>query len=282
MRLLCFFGHHRSASSWTNDVLRQVCRKAGWDHRTVHNEAMVAGDLAGFCARVRPDLLTLSNARAGHLAALPPFRGLHLIRDPRDILVSSYFSHRNSHPTDRWPELVAHRAELRSLPQDEGLLLELGCRREQFEQMAAWTYDVPHILELKMEELTRAPLSGFLQIFNFWQRLGSDADSRSERGRETWNVCAHRLEERWRLGFQLPRRKLQAVAPRVLEQVLSTTSFADKSGGRAPGQADEHHHYRKGVVGDWRHYFHPELKRRFKDSFDGLVVQLGYEEGRAW
>ena len=30
------------------------------------------------------------------------FRGIHLIRDPRDIVVSGYFSHLKTHPENEW------------------------------------------------------------------------------------------------------------------------------------------------------------------------------------
>ena len=41
----------------------------------------------------------------------------------RDVLVSSYFSHRNSHPVSfagvEWPELVPHRERLLKHPDEE-------------------------------------------------------------------------------------------------------------------------------------------------------------------
>ncbi|MEX1061039.1 MAG: hypothetical protein WED13_08455, partial [Methyloceanibacter sp.] len=53
-----------------------------------------------------------------------PFRAVHVIRDPRDVVVSAYFSHLHSHPTSGWPELIDFRGKLTSLSTKEGLLAE--------------------------------------------------------------------------------------------------------------------------------------------------------------
>jgi hypothetical protein len=52
--------------------------------------------------------------------------------------------------------------------------------------------------------------------------------------------------------------------------------------GRERGVADPLSFLRKGVEGDWKHYFSPEAARLF-DSYAGdLLVELGYESNREW
>lgn len=282
MNLLCFFGHHRSASSWTNDSLRTIALACGWRHAIVHNPAMFQHDLKGFYQKKRPDLLTFSNAKWSYLTELPPFLGLHVIRDPRDVLVSSYFSHRNSHPTELWPELVSHRAELKRLSQVDGLLLELECRREQFEDMAAWQYGAEHIYELKMEDFTQRPEHYYPDLFRFWQRLAVSTHPKREELQVTLNRTILRIERRLGWHQKLPRWRTAVTWPWLLQEVIAANAFRRKSGGRVAGEVDLNHHYRMGIHGGWRRYFFPELMTRFKANYNDLLVQLGYEMNKEW
>lgn len=282
MTLLCFFGHHRSASSWTNDTLRMIAVACGWRHAVVHNAAMFGGDLPGFCQRTAPDLLTFSNAKWAYLATLPPFLGLHVIRDPRDILVSSYFSHRNSHPTAQWPELVSHRAELQALSQRDGLLLELDCRRDQFADMAAWQYNTDYIYEVKMEDFTAQPAHYYADLFRFWHRLADSSHHQQEASQVMVNRTIARIERRMGWHYRLPRWRSEVTWPWLLQEVIVANAFPRKSGGRATGATDVHHHYREGVHGSWCRYFSPELTARFKARYNDLLVQLGYETNGEW
>lgn len=282
MTLLCFWGHHRSASSWTNDGLRMIATACGWRHSVLHNAAMFGDDLPRFYQTTRPDLITFSNAQWAYTAELPAFLGLHVIRDPRDILVSSYFSHRNSHPTAGWPELVSHRAELQARSQAEGLLLELECRRKQFEEMATWQYNTDHIYELKMEEFTVRPAHYYADVLRFWQRLATSTHPKREALQVTLNRTLSRVERR--LGWQdrLPRWRTEVTWPWLLQEVVEANQFQRKSGGRVAGEVDLDHHYRKGVHGSWRDYFFPELTARFKAEYTDLLVRLGYETNGEW
>lgn len=65
------------------------------------------------------------------------------------------------------------------------------------------------------------------------------------------------------------------VPNRVLDTVLETNSF-ERLSGRAKGQEDAHTHFRKGVSGDWRNHFVPEVQAVFDDSTGDLIERLGY------
>jgi hypothetical protein len=281
LTVFCFFAHHRSASSSTNDILRELSRHFGWRFITVHNAAMYDNDLQAFCAARRPDLLTLSNARRQHLDELPEFRGVHLVRDPRDVLVSSYFSHRDSHPTRLWPELEAHRRDLRAVDQEQGLLLEMDCRAQQFADLGAWQYDDPRVLEWRMEALVADPAAHFRQLLDFWGLATMEASGASAGLRANANRLLAALERRGPVD-RLPRWHSGAVGTAELETALAKHSFRRKSGGRRAGQADTGHHYRSGAQGDWRQHFSRRVTEAFKERFGDLLVQLGYERGLDW
>ena len=121
-------------------------------HRPVEWEGH--GSLTALVEEVDADLVAYTNATMDHVADLPFTRAFHVVRDPRDILVSAYFSHLKTHPTDNWPELGAHRAHLSTLSKEEGLFAEMDFSAGQFEDMYTWNYEQPDILELKLEELS--------------------------------------------------------------------------------------------------------------------------------
>ena len=143
-------------------------------------------------------------------------RGIHLVRNPINLIASAYFSHRNSHPTDNWPELVKQRALLESVDVDDGLYLTIpfleradinaGAVGPLF-ALRTWDYDDDRFLTLRIEDLT--------------------ADARST---------------------------LQGVP--ALRDLVSPPaelfSFAAMSGGRMPGEVDDHSHYRSGAPDEWK------------------------------
>ena len=98
-------------------------------------------------------------------------RAFHLIRDPRDVCVSAYYSHLYSHATDVWPELAPHRKQLQALTKERGLFLELQCRSEHFRMMQDWNYDLPNVFEIKMEDLIQNPYMHILKVFCFLKEI---------------------------------------------------------------------------------------------------------------
>ena len=75
-------------------------------------------------------------------------------------MVSAYFSHKGTHPAGGTAEIsiAEARAALEGKDVGEGLLIEMdGVSRYVFDQMDAWNYSDPAILELKMEDLSRDP-----------------------------------------------------------------------------------------------------------------------------
>ncbi len=281
MTLLCLFAHHRCASSWSNDILRGIARAAGWNHRVVHDERDFGHDLQAFCVRESTDILTFSNARTEYLGRLPACLGMHLVRDPRDVLVSSYFAHRNSHPTGRWPELEDHRLELQSLSLEEGLILELDCRESQFNDMAEWDYGRNNVLEYRFVTMVHCAPDHFTHVIRQWGRLGTGDKPSLERTRRAYNLAVSQLA-RLSAHPALPPWRASRVSQELVAAVVERNSFTRKSGGRPRGDADDRHHYRSGTAGSWRDYFFPELRRRFKRRYGGLLIKLGYERTNDW
>lgn len=279
--LLAFFGHHKCASTWIHRILSEYSRHAGLELAYLYDSKQFDGDLPAYVDRTGTDLISYVNAETGHIAGLPPFRAFHVVRDPRDLLVSAYFSHLHSHPTKAWPELVGHRERLKSVSKTEGLILEVEFLDFAFNAMRDWDYDRPDVLELKQEELTRSPYDGFLRAFNFLGVLDPAEFDKNARLSHWRNVVRNMAAERvpGLSGLHVPLRLFPA--ERLLG-IVYENRFDKLAGGREAGKEDVKSHYRKGTPGDWRNHFDPEVLSAFRQRHGDLVTLLGYESEEDW
>ena len=277
--LLGYFGHHKCASTWISSILHSACHDLGLDVRTVYNAHEIDGDFDGLLRTEDPDLLIYSNAHYSHVETMD-CRGVHVVRDPRDIVVSAYFSHRNSHATHAWPELVAYREKLRAVSKDEGLFLEMDFRRDQFEEMMSWPDRSPEgILRLKTETLTQRPYEGFLQVFDFLGLADMEDFTAGRRSRFFFAKAAAAVQTR--LGVRAIRPATRLPAERILG-IVWEHSFDKLSGGRTKGEEDPNSHYRKGVAGDWVNHFNRDHLEYFAERYTDVLIKYGYEESANW
>lgn len=236
MSLRVYLGYHRSGSTWLCRILEQASAALGLRFGIVHETRDLPG-LGEHVRHERLDVLALTNTDPAALAKLPEFLGIRVVRDPRDVVVSAYFAHLQSHPTDGLPWLVPHRAELQELSRDEGLMDEIRCRGLQFEQMLAWR-PRDEVTELRFEDLVADESA----VVNALRALDLVGRSRFLRRR-------------------LPPTEAAALVHRNRFQLLA--------GGRLPGTEDPAHHHRRGIPGDWINHLTPahvaELEARWPD-----------------
>ncbi len=296
--LYVYFGHHKCASTWIHEILAQVCREAGLRTRllvdpltpyahgplTDYRRQDISREALGeYLSKAKVDFAFCITADRRHVDGLGevPFRGFHVIRDPRDIIVSAYFSHRNSHPTEGLPHLAEHRQRLQAVSKEEGLLLEMDFSAQEIRDLAEWPYGQANILELRMEDLIARPYDGFLQIFEFLGLMDWEGDYLA---RQRISRFVQRMLNR--LSFRHPmlgwlRRPMQVTGEVLLGRVYDHR-FEKKAGRRPKGQEDPKSHYRKGQPGDWRNHFTEVHVAAFKEKFGDLVVRLGYESDHNW
>jgi len=249
MPLLAYFGHHKCASSWINQILMKVCEKTDLKQGFANSEK----DLKDFVNINNIEFLSDINAIYSSVVQLDLTRAFHVIRDPHDIVVSAYFSHFYSHPVfEDWPELVDIRKKLYSISKEEGLFFEMEENSWIFEILDEWNYTHPDILEIKMESLTQQPYEIFLTILKFLDLLAENHED------------SHTM------------------TPPELKRILDEVSFSKLSGGRKRGEENSDHHYRKGVSGDWRNHFKKEHEIAFKKKYGRLLITLGYEKDDNW
>jgi hypothetical protein len=286
--LRAFFGHHKCATGWIDTILMDVCFHMGLHIDIVHREVDF-GAYDRLADRIQDravDLLSYTNAKTEHVSDLPLHRGFHVVRDPRDVLVSAYFSHLHSHPTDNWPELADHREQLADLSKDEGLFCEMDFSAEVFDDMYRWDYSREDVLELKMESLTANPIEVFAKVFAFLGMLDDGDTQGLERMMKTATLTVNRLLYKGRRMIptaQTPKLQTRHTIPdEKLQAIVRKNSFDNLSGGRDKGEENVESHYRKGVPGDWVNHFTAEHKRVFKERFNDVLIQTGYEDDDAW
>jgi hypothetical protein len=248
----------------------------------------VEGSLGRFVTTHGVEVLSYANANLAQTQTLPSFRGFHVVRDPRDVLVSAYFSHKKTHGTTGWPELIAHRKRLQSMPKHDGLLAEMEFSAPFFEDMLTWDYDQENVLELKMEEVTAHPVEHFLTIATFLSILTTeDTSSLAQFARRIaakanrWNHRGRRLMPGSLPLFPIPRRPLDTISGKLVTEIVEARTF-EKLTGRKKGQEDRNTHLRKGVPGDWVNHFDSAHVRAFKDRYNDLLLKLGYEDTPNW
>jgi hypothetical protein len=225
------FLHHKCGTQYILQIVQKVCEQISLP--IFVNECQPAG------------ISVFENSSYFHFEELgiTDFKGVHIIRDPRDIIVSGYFSHKFSHSLDsKWGQkfLKPRRELLHQLSLEDGLNLEIKTGYS-LKELSYWKYNHPNILEIKFEEIIYNPNLGFKKIFDFLEMLEMD-----------------------------------------LNKITNQINFNTLSEGRYPGEEVKTSHYRKGISGDWENYFSLSNKEYFKKTWPGLIQKLNYDKDDNW
>lgn len=278
--LRAYFGHHKCASSWISSIMFEVCQELQWKYRIVDSAETFEYELNSHLTNNGIDFLSYINAEMQYVKDIDNFLGFHVIRDPRDIIVSGYFSHLYSHPTENWPALLEHRNRLKEVDKEEGLFLEMKFSKDKFEDLYKWDYSQKNVLELKMEEMIRSPYKSILEAMTFLDMI-DDSPRIKFRVKSLLISIVNRIHEK-SSGWILSGIKRTKIPVERLLMHVYQNRFSKLSEGRNRGQEDIKSHYRKGVAGDWINHFNQEHIQFFKDEYNDLLIKLGYEDSLDW
>lgn len=64
----------------------------------------------------------------------------------------------------------------------------------------------------------------------------------------------------------------------IVEKAVEKTDFRSLSGGRERGTDDPLSHFRKGVAGDWRIYLHDQVANRIVNQAETVMRKVGYSD----
>ena len=171
-----------------------------------------------------------------------PFRGSHVVRDPRDLVVSGYEYHKmTSEPWALRPDPRyggrSYQEHLTAMDEHDGLMAEIAwMAASSGRAMREWDYDRPGFIELRYEDAFADECGTFERLFR-WYGLNDTATA---------------------LGMEAVER------------------LSLKGGGAG------HKHVRSGQPGEWRSRFSADHVANFKEMTGDLVVLLGYEPGPDW
>jgi Sulfotransferase domain len=190
----------------------------------------------------------------------PGAKVIHIIRDGRDVVVSS-MHHRWNQAEDQGgtgkitPEQLATREAYREDPRtlletDEGMFLDGGLTGNAVRwktRVGKTVEDGPVLLganytEVRYEDLLERPEEEIGRLLRF---LGADA------------------------------------AEQTVRECVNAASFEKLSGGRKRGH-EAASFFRKGIAGDWKNVFTERNKHDFKAAAGDLLIELGYEENDDW
>lgn len=187
-----FFGHHKCASRFFRlEVFTRIAEAT--DARTrryeikdppFHYSRMDELDLCNIdftgLGENGRDVVWLANATANSFdkikSSAKNWKGLRVLRDPRQVLVSNYFHHKGDHPDESplgwvWDQLVRDKPILRDLPEEQGLLHELdNISAQVIGDQILTPMDDTRILTIKIEDFTQNPrkhlekIAAFLEV----------------------------------------------------------------------------------------------------------------------
>lgn len=279
-----FFGHHKCASTWATHISYELCNHLGFKplyFKTAFEEQSAFAQV--FKKTGKPTMLISQSSAVDNLHLLErPFRGFHIIRDPRDLVVSGYFSHLKTHAIGDWTNLETHRSALTSMEKDEGLLKEFEFSAMWLRHLDEWNYDDPNIFETKMETLTADPLNEWRRVVQFLGLYDEKFEPTAvNKAMFDGFAFVNRATKYWNLPEALRPNK-SGLSEWALNQILDNYSFKKMSKGRKVGEENTDSHYRKGKAGDWRNHFSERHKDLFKEKYGRLLIKLGYERDDNW
>jgi hypothetical protein len=250
-RLMCIATHHKAGTVWLKRVITSLARSLGLPWIGIWNTTALE--------RVPPlgraFLVNWNSRFPRQIWAQDDVAFVHLIRDPRDVLLSGMAYHRTAAPEGEGflhsPRAdlggLTYQQHLNALPDDLARLrFEMGERHAQtVDDMLAWPWGDPRVHELRYETLIE-------------DRDGTLFDT----------ALAH-------LGLSEAERA-QGRAAFLANSLFAGLSDPAARMGRVAG------HVASGRAGRWRTEFPRALGRDYAARFGAALNTLGYAESDAW
>jgi hypothetical protein len=236
--------HHKTGTVWMDGVFKALAGDLGARYINFRSESKELKGLLG-----SPFVLFCYDSDFGDHASVldrEDVKILHLIRDPRDVVISAMHYHKASRetwlhePIPGYDNLTYQRA-LRGLPtRFAQYVFEMdNSSASTLRDMAKWRYGRANTFEARYEDLRQD------DELVYWRRimtyLGLDSAQQLMGARRFWQNS---------LFGGLPR-------------------LGNK-------------HVRSGAVAQWRREFTPALAQAFLHRFPGLLQALGYETSDRW
>ncbi len=173
------------------------------------------------------------------------YKGLHLIRDPRDIIISGCFYHTRS--KEKWLHIkkkkfegLTYQEKINSYSSlDDRIIFEMeNSGLSNISTIFNWNYNNPEFIEVKYENLiSDRNLFIFHKLFIFLGFTGKEI-------------------------------------PEVLRIAYDNSLFS--------GNVKRSTHIRSGEARQWQKYFKANHKAKFLELYGDALIKLGYERNNDW
>jgi hypothetical protein len=238
--------HHKAGTLWMNTTFSAIARALQLPHRKLQKEQAISPN------DMNPPLILFElHSNFGAFPWLkdnPENRLLHLIRDPRDVIISAMHYHRVSrerqlHKPRRKFGGATYQVALNALDNDhDRYLFEMkNTSANVIEAMRRWDYSQPNCFECRYEELIRD--EEMVLVTKILCHLGF-AEDELEIGRKQF----------WRKSLFGKRAK----------------------------KIGRSQHVRAGEARQWTRVFDQELAGQFLQNFGNVLILLGYERDDSW
>ncbi len=275
-KTLFYFGHPKAGSTWFGGLMAGISIDLGLNFFYGQYTLPSNQEILKF---KRYDMIISQNSDYQSLINLNiPYKGFHIIRDPRDLCVSSYFSFKKTHVLGDWRQLKDLRDKLNAVSMEEGMLEIFNFNKGFFNSIHTWNYGDENILELKYEDIINNPEEYLLRICDFL----FCCDPHTSIKFNVISIYNRILLRNRRFFYDHLKIKSQKLPVNHIKNLNKKLSFKELSKGRNRGQENFNSHYRKGISGDWKHYITGNLKEMFKTQYGNLLIQLGYERDNSW
>lgn len=233
--------YHKCLTLYFDRVFRQMASRFNFSYQYEPANGQIPSDT---------DIVLFPHGELNWDTAPANLKGSHIIRDPRDLLISAYHYHLRT--TEEWcakpnpahkrlAKDESYQQRLRSLSQEDGILYELdNVSGSIISKMSRWPYDDERMLELRFESMVGDEREHFKKVFQWY---GLDE--------------AH-MNTALDIAESLSLKKL-------------------------PSNAEGQQHARPGShFGQWRDFFTPKIKEEFKKRHGDALISLGYESSMDW
>lgn len=231
--------YHKVGTVWFRRVLREVGAHFGLSFGSGDDYERIAA-----FEHSRSVDVFLDYGSHVRLDEIGDYVGSHMIRDPRDMVVSGYFYH--VWTDEPWAQLPmaeyrgrSYRQHLNHLDREAGLLEEI--RRMSFwvPHMIDWDYNNPRMYEIRYEDILQDEPRIMREMFTHY-------------------------------GFH-------PAAVEAACQIAEKYTFKRMSPGGSGTS-----HLRSGRSEEWKEHFGPAHRALFKELYPGVVSGLKYEADETW
>ena len=229
--------YHKMGTVWFSRILEKLSVDYGLSFQKINDNISDLDTSKDIIVLNHSDICFSSKQR---------FKGSHMVRDLRDVIVSGYFYHLWT--KEQWANVPSKKfggssyvEYLNGLSRAEGISTEIRNFSEYAldRRMRDWNYQDVRFLELRYEDVFNNEEELFEKVFRHYGFSN--------------NAIGHGLK------------------------VVEFFSFENQKKKSGPGK-----HLRSGKPGEWEEHFTQHHKELFKELLGDLLIQLNYADDMNW